>query len=90
MESIVHLGDFRVDIFLPLPTLISPTPNLRPLSPNSAKFFDSSRMILKLNILEMLLNIFLGLIVMIVIVNMFMYNFFRRSIRDLTFIHGSF
>ena len=77
MESIVHLGDLWVDIFLPLPALISPTSNLRPLSPNSAKFFDRSGMILKLNILEVLLNIFLGLIVMIMIVNMFMHSCFR-------------
>ena len=77
MESIVHLGDLWVDIFLPLPALISPTPDLRPLSPNSAKFFDRSGMILKLNLLEVLLNIILGLVVVIVVVDVLMHNCFR-------------
>ena len=76
MECIIHLGDFGVDIFLPLLALIPMTLDLRSLSPNSAHFFGGSGMILKLNILEVLLYIFLGLVVVIVVVDVFMDNCF--------------
>ena len=76
MESIVHLGDFGVDIFLPLLSFNPMRLDLCPLGPNSAKFFGGSGMILKLNILEVLLNIFLGLAVVIVVVDMLMDNCF--------------